>query len=831
MTILSTDSFDRADSTTSPGATDGAGTLDPLTWVERTGAWGISSNQAFTNSAVLRSVATVNLGVSDIDIQVTLAVLGSAGLTFRFSDTSNLWWVRNNAGTLELTERNGGVQNVRGSAAGLTAGDTIRVVANGDDIECFRNGVSQFTYNSSFNNTATHHGLFNNNDTTARLDNWSASDVSLNPTESISDTVGITASFSFHVSAHYVSLSDTTGITASLSAVSSHVANQTDTVGITAILTVEQGSLTYFDQVMADSPLIYYEVNEASGTTAIDSSGNSNDGTYVGSPTFSQTPYGELDGTAITLGTGNSTGLGRINIPTAAFDPSAGDWTFEAFINISSNLDTFWNSDIFIVRDGVHYMFFNAVDANSTGSGPGIYIYTSHGGNRLFLPYFNDHAWHHLVVVYDDAANTFEVFIDASSLGAQTAGNAVNSAWSPLTVFTVGGDTEGTANSFKGKVDEIAIYTSKLSPARIEAHFAAAGPIPDPPTISSVSPTSGTTAGGTSVAIVGTNLDAVTSVRFGTTSASFIINNSTSITATSPAHAAGLVDITASSPGGTSATGSSEFTYTGTPTITSVTPTSGTTAGGTSVSISGTNLSGATAVVFGSTAAASYVVNSSILITATSPAHAAGLVDIRVTTPGGTSAITGADQFTFITVATASITDTVGVTASLSIDMVLLPNPLISLISPDSGPVAGGTNVEILGSRFTNASAVKFGTVNAASFVINSDVSLTAVTPAHAAGPVNVTVTNPAGVSLPEVFTFNELPAVTSAVPSSGTTAGGTSVAINGSQFTGATAVYFGATPATSFVVNSDILITAVAPPHPPGTVAVRVTTPSGTNP
>jgi hypothetical protein len=82
------------------------------------------------------------------------------------------------------------------------------------------------------------------------------------------------------------------------------------------------------------------------------------------------------------------------------------------------------------------------------------------------------------------------------------------------------------------------------------------------------------------------------------------------------------------------------------PTVSSIAPTSGPAAGGTSVVITGTNFTGATAVKFGATNAASFVVNSAIQITATSPAGS-GTVDITVTTPSGTSSTGAGDQFTY----------------------------------------------------------------------------------------------------------------------------------------------------------------------------------------
>ncbi|MBS0582880.1 MAG: IPT/TIG domain-containing protein, partial [Proteobacteria bacterium] len=81
------------------------------------------------------------------------------------------------------------------------------------------------------------------------------------------------------------------------------------------------------------------------------------------------------------------------------------------------------------------------------------------------------------------------------------------------------------------------------------------------------------------------------------------------------------------------------------PTVTAVTPSAGPLAGGTSVTITGANLAGITAVKFGATNAASFTVNSATQVTATAPAGSAGTVDVTVTTAGGTSATSAADQY------------------------------------------------------------------------------------------------------------------------------------------------------------------------------------------
>jgi IPT/TIG domain len=72
--------------------------------------------------------------------------------------------------------------------------------------------------------------------------------------------------------------------------------------------------------------------------------------------------------------------------------------------------------------------------------------------------------------------------------------------------------------------------------------------------------------------------------------------------------------------------------------------------------------------------------------------------------------------------------------------------PVIVAVSPNSGPA--GTSVTILGSNFTGATAVDFGSTAATSFSVGNPNSITAVAPAGT-GTVPITVTTPAGVSIP----------------------------------------------------------------------------------
>jgi hypothetical protein len=81
---------------------------------------------------------------------------------------------------------------------------------------------------------------------------------------------------------------------------------------------------------------------------------------------------------------------------------------------------------------------------------------------------------------------------------------------------------------------------------------------------------------------------------------------------------------------------------------------------------------------------------------------------------------------------------------------------------------------------------------------------------------------------LPVSATVQPVPVISSLSPAAGDPAGGTKVTISGTDFTSASAVSFGATPAAAFTVNSETQITAFTPAAAAGTVDVRVTTPAG---
>jgi hypothetical protein len=136
------------------------------------------------------------------------------------------------------------------------------------------------------------------------------------------------------------------------------------------------------------------------------------------------------------------------------------------------------------------------------------------------------------------------------------------------------------------------------------------------------------------------------------------------------------------------------------------------------VTITGTGLTAATAVKFGSTAAAGFTVASATSITAVSPPSTDGVVDVVVTTPGGSSPRSTNDRYAF--------------------------TPTVTALSPSSGPAAGATAVIITGTGFGMGPAgtiFRFGPSKATAVNCTSTTTCAVVAPAGVAGSVDVTAT------------------------------------------------------------------------------------------
>jgi hypothetical protein len=333
-----------------------------------------------------------------------------------------------------------------------------------------------------------------------------------------------------------------------------------------------------------------------------------------------------------------------------------------------------------------------------------------------------------------------------------------------------------------------------------------------PPTVTAISPDTGSVAGGTEVTVTGAGfVSRSATVAFGTSRATDVkVTSPTTITATAPARSAGSVDVTvATTDTGTSATDPLDLFAYGPPRVTGLSPGSGPIFGGTSVTITGTSFGPDDNVSFGTTAATGVTVTSATtLVAGAPPGVTTGVVDVTVTAPGsngGTSAISYADLYAYAA-------------------------PRVTSIAPETGPAGTETPVTITGTNFSPGDSVAFGTTPSSRVIVWGPNVITAYAPATLRGGANVTVTNAIGRSPTSVaawFTVGT-PNVTGISPDAGSSVGGGTATITGEGFTVSDGVDFGGTPSSSVTVVSPTSLEAAVPPGNPGSVDVTVSSPQG---
>lgn len=337
--------------------------------------------------------------------------------------------------------------------------------------------------------------------------------------------------------------------------------------------------------------------------------------------------------------------------------------------------------------------------------------------------------------------------------------------------------------------------------------------------IDSIVPDLGLETGGLPVVITGSGFTSapVDDVTFGGLSAtSFTVVSDTEITAVTPPHAPGGVDVVVDF--GSTVSGSANFNYQpvtsplpGLPAITGLSQTNGPEAGGDTVTITGTDLDLVTSVSFGPNAAS---------IVSTSP------TEVVVTVPAGSGTVA------------VSVSNLIGSSTPTGYTYDTPPPvpPSVGGIGPSSGPQAGGNTVTITGTALGETSLVTFGGVPATDLTVVSDTEITVTVPEHPSGDVTVevVVTTPVDTSGPVDYTYDPkpipAPVIDSIGPDVGTTSGGTTVVISGENFTDATTVRFDGVAAPYLAVDSDTQITVTTPSHSAGSVGVVVETPGGTS-
>ncbi|MFJ1270226.1 IPT/TIG domain-containing protein, partial [Legionella lytica] len=336
--------------------------------------------------------------------------------------------------------------------------------------------------------------------------------------------------------------------------------------------------------------------------------------------------------------------------------------------------------------------------------------------------------------------------------------------------------------------------------------------IENAPSLTALTPGTGSILGGTTVTLTGSGFAPGTTVTFGGVAATSVtVMNSTTLTAVTPAYSSGSLSVSVVVNNGVAnATLINAFTYQAeAPTISSVSPNTGPAAGGTSITIAGSNFVPGTTVTIGGIPASSVTISSTGSLTAEVPAYVSGplAADVTVTNAEGSTTLAGGFTYTAAT-------------------------PTLTSIAPNSGTTAGGTTITLTGTGFVPGATVQLDGINAVNVQVLNNTTLTAVTPAHASGAVDVVVNNGAGsVTLSAAFTYVGGGLSLSGIsPSTGSVAGGTVITLSGANLSGTTSVTVSGVAASGVTVVNATTVTAIVPAYVSGALAADVTVSDGSS-
>lgn len=267
-------------------------------------------------------------------------------------------------------------------------------------------------------------------------------------------------------------------------------------------------------------------------------------------------------------------------------------------------------------------------------------------------------------------------------------------------------------------------------------------------TVSTVSPAQGPAAGGTLVTVTGTNFAPGATVLFDGVAGTNPEITANSASATTPPRPVGRVEVSVRNPDGEYASRADGFhfiTAAPPPVLESLSPASGSTRGGTALTLNVRQLIEGAELKIGSAAPVPLALADPTTAVATSAPSTYGTFDVVVTNPDGQSS-TLPSGFTYVA-----------------------PAPKLTDVDPNLGSTAGGTKVSLRGEGFLEGVEVRFGGEPASVELIDEQL-LEVVAPAHAAGLVDVVITNPDGQTLTRTraFTYEALPDENGAIGGAG---------------------------------------------------------------
>ena len=217
--------------------------------------------------------------------------------------------------------------------------------------------------------------------------------------------------------------------------------------------------MTYSSEVLADGPVGYWRFGEASGTTAVDASGNGYDGTYANAPTLGVTGAltGDTDKSVTFNGSNQNVSMGN----PSAFQITVG--AIEVWIKTSTPGASYRG---IVVKRGAWGLWVK----------DGVLTTYDYGtsAERLTSNNIADGAWHHIVLNLDSGvSNGTTLYLDGALVLTTTISVTTHER-----ALAAASNLSPSLQPLAGTLDEVAIYDRALTAIEVQAHYDAGTAVP-----------------------------------------------------------------------------------------------------------------------------------------------------------------------------------------------------------------------------------------------------------------------------------------------------------------------------------------------------------------
>jgi hypothetical protein len=231
-----------------------------------------------------------------------------------------------------------------------------------------------------------------------------------------------------------------------------------------------ESATAYIAEVLRDSPLFYYRMDETSGAQLTDLSGNARHGSYANAGSYNQPGAFDVanerahffDGSADMARAGSHTAL----------NPAASSWTIEYWATRQKSV----SDDEIAVAHGTQAANYRTIQigwhSESATEVNGAIFYGHYADDLTASVGVTDPGWHHYVFSFNRASRLQSIWLDASCVATRRSATTVQST-GPFWFGNPSGIVGFSDVPFPGGLSEVAFYAGVLPADRVRAHYEA----------------------------------------------------------------------------------------------------------------------------------------------------------------------------------------------------------------------------------------------------------------------------------------------------------------------------------------------------------------------